>query len=221
MKTTHEKIKTLVASGEFTLAELKDYFTSWIFEPQLIEETKSHKLYGCPSCGSKISIYKVNFSKMHLEILIKIFKWCVKNKTHEFHKSEIKGLSHTEYGNFYTLQRFWLLYFLKSPEGKRVKGWYWGLPLKRVYKFLQGQTKIAEYYTRNTATGQNIPAENKVCVQEIKNYWVCFDWITPAFLEYEELEKIEEVKKQVEAAKKAYSTDHEQALAFATSTFKR
>lgn len=213
-------IKDLVAGGEFTLAELKDYFTAWIFEPQLIEKTNKCVLYWCPACGSKISVYKVYFSKMHVEILIKIFKWAVENKTHEFAKSEIKGLTHTEYGNFYTLQRFWLLYFLKDKNGKRVKGWYWGIPIQRAYKFLQGQTKISEYYTRNTATGQNIASENKVFVSQIKVLENTFTGLAPSFISYDlnERERQEAIK-QNELAKEAYTNGEGEK--FADLTFKR
>lgn len=205
MKTTHEKIKDLVSNWNFTLEELKNYFTAWIFEPQLLSETNKSKVYGCPCCGSKISYYTVHFSKLHLDILTKIFKRAVKNKIHEFHKKEIKDLSHTEYGNFYTLQRFWLLYFLKTKDWKKIKGWYWGLPIKRVYKFLNWKAQISEFYTRNTATGQNIPATNKIFINQVKNY--SFDEsLRPTFIDYEiqDPDIINELKKQTQAAKNQY-----------------
>jgi hypothetical protein len=68
------------------------------------------------------------------------------------HKRDIEGLTHTDYGNFYSLQRFGLLYYLEDENGKRIKGGNWGVAVSRIYKFLQGDYKIAEYSEKNTAT---------------------------------------------------------------------
>ena len=207
MKTTHEKIIEATQKGDFTLQELKEYFTSGIFEPVKIEENASCTKYGCPACGNKYSLYKMEFSSVHLDIMKKIFKFCIENRVHEFHKKEIPGLSHTEYGNFCFLQRFGFLYFLKDTKGKRVKGGYWGMPVSRVYKFLKGEATCSKYFVRNTATGENIPAEEKIFVSQIKKFSNILDPETmqPLFLSHEinEREK-EEARKQIEAQKENF-----------------
>jgi hypothetical protein len=98
------------------------------------------------------STYRIYFSPVHIAIIRKIFNYCVQNKTHVIHKRDIEGLTHTDYGNFYSLQRFGLLYYLEDENGKRIKGGNWGVAVSRIYKFLQGDYKIAEYSEKNTAT---------------------------------------------------------------------
>lgn len=65
--------------------------------------------------------YRVHFSTLHINIVRKVFRWCVDHKTHIIHKSDIQDLTHTDYGNFYILQRFGLLYYMESSEGDRIK----------------------------------------------------------------------------------------------------
>lgn len=209
IKTTHEKIlEVLKERNDLTLQDLKEYFTSWIFDPIKQEETKNHIKYGCPACGNTYSVYKIHFSQIHLDILKKIFVWCAKNKVHEFHKREIPNLSHTEYWNFCFLQRFGFLYFLKDTDGKKVKGGYWGMPMKRVYKFLNGEATCSKYFVRNTATGHNIQSEEKITAQNVKNFANVLDpeTLKPAFLAYEINEKErEEAAKLTEEQRQSFN----------------
>lgn len=80
--------------------------------------------------------YTVTFSTVHLGILIKVFNYAVLTGSYYFQKSDLPNLTRTEYGTLFTLQRFGLLFFKEDDEGKRVKGGEWGIPLKRVYAFL-------------------------------------------------------------------------------------
>lgn len=144
----------------------------WESSQILIEDTPGLKLYKCSCCGVTHKQYKVFFTNIHLSILIKIFKWSVEHRNIEFKKSELKKiLNHTDYGNFYTLQRFWLIYFLRDKEtGRKIK-WSWGVNLKRIYNFLNWDYKIAQFYRRNTATKTNISSRTEnilVNVYEIK-----------------------------------------------------
>ena len=138
----------------------------------LLEETPGLKLYKCSCCWITHKQYKVYFTSLHLSILIKIFKWAVQKRQNEFLKSDLKNvLNHTDYGNLYTLQRFWLIYFIKDPETWRnIKG-SWGINLKRAYDFLNWKFEIAQFYRRNTATKQNISSRKEgflVNVYQIK-----------------------------------------------------
>lgn len=157
-------------------------------EPVQIKDTANLKVYRCPACGQDYKLYKTFFTTIQVKLLKKIFAYCVQNKTHEIQKKDLPSLSRTEYGNFYTLQRFGMIYFLKDENGKRIKGGSWGIPLKRVAAFLQGEGKVAKYYLRNTATKQNTSSDEKVSIHEVKQINKFLDELknfTPTFIEYE------------------------------------
>lgn len=117
-----------------------------------------------------------------------VFKWAIANKRHEFRKRELQNLlSHTDYGNFCVLQRFGLIYHLKDEDGIILKNWSYWIPLKRVYRFLQGDFEIAKYFTRNTATKRNEPSEEKINIWGIKNVVQIVEEgdLIPSFIEYD------------------------------------
>lgn len=158
------------------------YFMKTIKSPlehieEIIQELQStHILYNVPivekleELHRKItenSSYRIFFSPIHIAIIRKIFTYCIENKTHVIQKRNIPGLTHTDYGNFYSLQRFGLLYYLEDENGKRIKGGNWGVAVSRIYKFLQGDYKIAEYSEKNTATKWQETSENRVSIHEI------------------------------------------------------
>jgi len=132
--------------------------------------------------------YTVTFSTVHLGILIKVFNHVVQTGSYYFKKSDLPNLTRTEYGNLFTLQRFGLLFFTEDEEGKRVKGGEWGIPLKRVYAFLNGNATISKYYTRDKLIGKNFPSEEQVSVHQIKNSTDTFKNIVPDFVNYKENE---------------------------------
>ena len=154
----------------------------------LIKNTKAEKRYYCQTCHVEHSVYRIYFSTMHLRILQKVFKYCVDNKTHIIHKNDIPGLTHTDYGNFYALRRFGLLYWLEE-DGKKIKGGHWGVAVTRIYRFLKGQYAIAEYSERNTTTEALHTSERKITVNEIPRYTTFAQDTSsylPSFVKYEE-----------------------------------
>lgn len=154
----------------------------------LIKSTKAEKRYYCQTCHVEHSVYRIYFSTMHLRILRKVFKYCVENKTHLIHKNDIPGLTHTDYGNFYALRRFGLLYWFEE-DGKKVKGGKWGVAVTRIYRFLKGQYAIAEYSERNTATETLHTSERKITINEIPRYTSFAEDTNnylPSFVKYEE-----------------------------------
>jgi len=140
------------------------YFFIFIFM-----QNKLPKAYTCPCCGSTVRTYRVHFSTLHINILRKVFRWCVEHKTHMIHKSDIQDLTHTEYGNFYILQRFWFLYYLEYSEGNKMKGWYWWVAVRRIAEFLDNKWKVAEYSEKNTATKEQSVSENRLFYSDIVN----------------------------------------------------
>lgn len=130
--------------------------------------------------------HKVHFAGVHLGILIKVFNHVVHSGSNEFKKSDLPNLTRAEYGNFYMLQRFGLLYFPLDDDGKRKKGGHWGIDRKRVYDFLNGDFKIAEYYIRDKLTKKNYPSEEKITVHGIKNSTNAFEKNLPDFVTYNE-----------------------------------
>jgi len=63
---------------------------------ELVKDTKTQTVFKCKFCGVEQKIYKLYFSTIHAKIAAKIFKYCVKNKTHIFNKKDL-DLNHTEY----------------------------------------------------------------------------------------------------------------------------
>lgn len=114
-------------------------------------------------------VYRVHFSTVHLNILRKVFAYCVQNKTHIIEKSKIPGLTHTDYWNFCFLQRFGFIYYLEE-DGKRKKDGSWGVAVKRIYQFLTWSWKVAAYSERNTETSSNDASEERITINQIKRY---------------------------------------------------
>lgn len=184
IKTIIEKMEASSYNVGFVSA---DKVKGFILElKKAIPEKKEVEDGHCESCGQKIIEYKLTFTALHLNILQKIFKHCVATKQHEFSKKEI-DLSHTDYGNFYVLQRFWLIYFKTDENGKRIKDGSWGVPMKRVSAFLRGDLYISEYFIRKR--GENIASDSKIRVFDIKQgekYFVPGEH-KPLFVEYENI----------------------------------
>lgn len=141
----------------------------------------------CSFCGALHNKHVVKFSRFHLNLLVKIFNYVVKTGNYRFSKKDILGLSHTEYGNFYQLQRFWLLFFPTDDNGKKLKGGEWGMPLKRVAGFLRGDIFISEYYVRDKQKKHNVSSETKIRVFDVPESKNDFSQEIPDFVSYEKL----------------------------------
>lgn len=140
----------------------------------------------CPHCGHVSRKYKISFSSLHVRLARIVFEYCVRTKTRTITKKEIAHLlSHTDYGNFYILQRFGLLYFIDDENGKRIK-WTWGVPLYRLRDFLDNQWKVAEYFWRDKDEKSNAHSENRVFLRQIPKHDQWIDPVTmlPTFLEF-------------------------------------
>lgn len=85
---------------------------------EIIKDTNRETVFRCRFCGSEHRVYKLYFSISHLEILKKIYIYCINNKTNTFNKKDL-DLTHTEYGNFPFLKRFGLIY-LERPEKEKT-----------------------------------------------------------------------------------------------------
>lgn len=114
----------------------------------------------CRSCGHSKKRYRVTFASLHVRLAKILFQYCVDNKTHIVETGEIaKKMSHTDYGNFASLQRFGLMYYLKDNDGKKLRGQF-GVPLKRLHKFLKNEWDVAEYFWRDEDEGTNEHSTN-------------------------------------------------------------
>lgn len=140
----------------------------------------------CSFCFAKHSVHTVRFSRFHLNLLTKIFNFVVKTWNYRFRKKDIKGLSHTEYGNFFQLQRFWLLFFPIGEDGKKCKTGEWWMPLKRVAGFLRWDVFISQFYIRDSQAKINTPSEAKIRVFDVPKK-TRFEEI-PDFVSYDNLE---------------------------------
>lgn len=126
---------------------------------------------------------------MHLQILRKVYAYCVENHTHTIEKSKIPGLTHTDYGNFYVLRRFGLLYWIKSEDGKKVKGGHWGVCVGRIHDFLKGNGAVAEYSEKNTASEHMENSKTRISINQIPRYKTLIDdqnAFMPYFVKYEQ-----------------------------------
>lgn len=155
---------------------------------EILEDLPSRQVLRCTVCGVERTRYRVFFNQVLIGICYKILDYCVKNKTYKISKRDIEGLSHTEYGNFCTLQRFGLLFYLKNEKtGRKIKGGYRGVPVTRMADFLQGKRKVAEYYRRDVVTGSNESSDNRIAITEIqkyKTYGQDYNNYLPTFVQY-------------------------------------
>lgn len=141
----------------------------------------------CSHCGYTSRKYKISFSGLHVRLARILFEYCVNNKTYIITKKEISHLmSHTDYGNFYILQRFGLMYFIKDEDGKKKRG-SWGVPLKRLHKFLKNETTVAEYFWRDKDESTNSLSEKRIYLRDVPKNETIIDYSTmlPTFLEFE------------------------------------
>jgi len=141
---------------------------SWL---KLVEDTAKSQTYVCPCCNSKHIFYKVNISKIHIDILMKIRAYCLNNNTHEFQIKDLDrelSLSKTEYWNLNVLCRFGLLYRISNQKWNKIKWWYYWINMKTTLEFIQNKWKVAENYVRNVNEKTHILSENRIFIDEIK-----------------------------------------------------
>lgn len=150
----------------------------------LLEETKNMKLFRCPCCTGTWTIYKIHFSTHHVRILEKIFKHCVKYKTHEIDKNTIADLTASDYTNFCHLQRFGFIYWIRDEYGVKQKGGKWGVAVKRIRQFLGGEWAVAEYTEKDTRTKEQRSSKERVFIHEIKRYSKHLEKDRPEWLPY-------------------------------------
>lgn len=187
LKNTSGFERELIAARWKILDEAKDEIIRKRLDIEKHQEFQKVQEKTCPTCGHVSKRYKISFSSLHVKIAKILYEYCVKNKTHNVTKTELAPyLSHTDYGNFYILQRFGLIYFEKDENGKKKKG-VWGVPLKTLHKFLKNEWKIAEYFWRDKDNGTNEMSERRIFLYEVPKITRAIDYETmlPTFLEFE------------------------------------
>jgi len=150
---------------------------------QIIKTSKRLRIIRCNCCWIERKQYKVSFSKIHLEILLKVLRYCKFIKNNEFNikdLDEMFKLTKTEYWNLNVLIRFGLLY---RPEHK--KQWHYWLPTKRAIWFIKWKYLIHEYYWRDSITKEIEYSENKIRIDQIKQYkeFLQDNWL-PNYVDY-------------------------------------
>lgn len=79
------------------------------------------------------------------------------------------------------------MYFIKDEDGKKKRG-SWGVPLKRLYKFLKNETTVAEYFWRDKDESTNSLSEKRIYLRDVPKNETIIDHATmlPTFLEFDE-----------------------------------
>ena len=152
-----------------------------------VKKTDKYEETICQTCGHSKKRYKISFSGVQVRLAKILFQYCVDNKTYIVETGEIaKRMSHTDYGNFASLQRFGLMYYLKDENGKKQRGQF-GVPLKRLHKFLKNEWDVAEYFWRDEDEGTNQHSETRIFLHQVKRAGKILDPETmlPYFLEFE------------------------------------
>lgn len=131
------------------------------------KESKRGSIYRCPTCNAKRSLIRTYFSESHVQIVRKLFQYCVDNKTRHIKTRDIKSLSHSDYCNIAQLQRFGLIYFPEGRENRKRNG-EWGVAVGRLYDFLNNDWKVAEYSERDTVTKEQHVSDVRLTLAEIR-----------------------------------------------------
>jgi excinuclease UvrABC ATPase subunit len=132
---------------QYTLDELKEKVFS-----------KRNELKKCPCCNGGIKDRKIIIYENLIESLYKVYQWCLKNKTNEFHMRDIREfLGKNEYARFGDLVRAsGIIYKPKEKiEGKSMKALY-GMNMERAKQFFTGKIPITMQMTINQINGEVI-----------------------------------------------------------------
>jgi hypothetical protein len=113
----------------------------------------------CLLCGHTIADRKVTLYRELIEALYEVYKWCGKNKRHEFSTKDIRHLlSRNNYARFGDLIRFGgIVYKPKNAAGESHKAQY-GINMTRAKEFFAGEREIPVQITLNQITNEIVDA---------------------------------------------------------------
>ena len=119
-----------------------------------------NEIKNCPVCGQNVADRKVTLYRELIEALYEIYKWCGKNKRHEFSTKEIRHLlSRNNYARFGDLIRFGgIVYKPKNAAGETSKA-HFGINMARAKEFFAGAREIPVQITLNQITNEIIEAK--------------------------------------------------------------
>lgn len=114
----------------------------------------------CLLCGHTIADRKVTLYRELIEALYEVYKWCGKNKRHEFSTKDIRHLlSRNNYARFGDLIRFGgIVYKPKDAEGDSHKAQF-GINMARAKEFFAGAREIPVQITLNQITNEIVDAQ--------------------------------------------------------------
>jgi len=124
-----------------------------------IDSDLRNKIKICPVCGHNIADRTVTLYRELIEALYEVYKWCGKNKQHEFSTKEIRHLlSRNNYARFGDLIRFGgIVYKPKNEAGESHKAQF-GINMARAKEFFAGAREIPVQITLNQITNEIIDA---------------------------------------------------------------
>ncbi len=115
-------------------------------------ELRAH-LKRCELCNQKITDRTVVIYYELILALYEVYKYCGKNKIHEFNMKDIRHLlKRNEYARFGDLVRCGGLLYKPEPHKKG----FFGLNMARTKEFFYGLRKIPLWFTLNQLTGEII-----------------------------------------------------------------
>lgn len=125
-----------------------------------INSTARNEMKYCPICGHTIADRNVTLYRELIEALYEVYKWCGKNKKHEFKTKDIRHLlSRNNYARFGDLIRFGgLVYKPKDEDGQSHKAEF-GINMARAKEFFTGERQIPVQITLNQITNEIIDAQ--------------------------------------------------------------
>lgn len=103
---------------------------------------KRNDLGQCPYCEGNIKDRTIGLYKGLIDALYGVYCWCGKNRIHEFHTKQIKGmLGKNEYNRFGDLVRFGGIVYKPKRNGKSEKALF-GINMARAKEFFNGTRDI-------------------------------------------------------------------------------
>lgn len=141
----------------------------------LISQNYPEKPGACSLCGqTEPELRQVPITKQLVAALWHVYRWCERERRHEFRRRDVTEEIKRSYGEVATGNFGYLVHFggiLYRPDGK--KRGYWGMNMERARAFFRGEYRVPERIV--IRAGQVVERGRDIAVSEVPSVSEFFD----------------------------------------------